>query len=374
MVETDLLFVHSSDELYGADRVLGYVLDALSEDERSRSRVWLPSDLEHGQFPLCEQLRARGVRVDHVPLPILRRANLTVPGLADLARRSAAFRTHVRKLAPRTVYGTTSATLPALAALRGEPQRVILHNQEVWKPREGQVLGALASNVDRIIAISKATRDSMPAQLQDRTVVVANTTPDPFDASGFTELSELPQSPLKFLAAGRWTANKGFDVLIDAWGAADPGQLAIVGGPPPSGSALDVPELVAASPAAATIDLISEVDSINPLIASSHVVVMPSTWDEPFGLVALEGMAAGRPVVASRVGGLAQFVSDEVGWLVSPGDSAALAQTLSQITYAEVVTKGRRAREVYLDRYAPARFHEAWREAAGLGTATTTRV
>ena len=85
-------------------------------------------------------------------------------------------------------------------------------------------------------------------------------------------------------------------------------------------------------------------------------------------------MAAGRLVAAGRVGGLAQFVSDEVGWLVSPGDSAALAQTLSQITYAEVVTKGRRAREGYLDRYAPARFHEAWREAAGLGTATTTRV
>ena len=365
-MKTDLLFVHSSDELYGADRVLGYMLDALTEQERARTRVWLPSDLEHGQFPLCEQLRARGIRVDHVPLPILRRANLTPRGGVDLTRRSIAFRAAVSQLDPAVVYGTTSATLPALAALRGTHRRVLLHNQEVWKPREAKVLAALAANVDGVIAISEATRDSMPPGLARRTTVVANTTPDPYAGANFATLSTLPASPLKFLAAGRWTANKGFDVLIEAWGCAPSGELAIVGGPPPSGSALDVPALVAASPAASTVKVMTEVDSINPLIADSHVVVMPSTWDEPFGLVALEGMAAGRPVVASRVGGLAQFVTEDVGWLVEPGDPEALAQVLAQITYDDVVVKGERARAVYLDRFAPRRFHAAWRQAVGL--------
>ena len=75
------------------------------------------------------------------------------------------------------MYGTTSATLLTLAALTGAPTRVLLHNQEVWKPKEAQILGRLARNVDRVIAISAATRDSMPQVLQDRTVVVANTTP-----------------------------------------------------------------------------------------------------------------------------------------------------------------------------------------------------
>jgi glycosyltransferase involved in cell wall biosynthesis len=363
---TDVLFVHSSDELYGADRVLGYVLDALSDAELSRVRVWLPSDLEHGSFPLCERLRDRGVLVDHVPLPILRRANLTVPGITELARRSMAFRASVRKLAPRVVYGTTSATLPALAALRGEPQRLILHNQEVWKPREGQILGALTADVDRVIAISQATRDAMPVSLHERTVVVANTTPDPFDNSNFPELPSIGAEPLSFLAAGRWTANKGFDVLIDAWGMAPAGHLAIAGGPPPSGVALDLPALVAASPRADSIELIKEVASIEPLIGRAHVVVMPSTWDEPFGLVALEGMAAGRPVIASRVGGLAQFVTQEAGWLVEPGNPAALAEVLAQVTPEQVIAKGRRAREIYLERYSPSRFHQAWRAAAGL--------
>ena len=48
---TELLFVHSSDELYGADRVLGYILNSLTDSERRTARVWLPSDLEHGAFP-----------------------------------------------------------------------------------------------------------------------------------------------------------------------------------------------------------------------------------------------------------------------------------------------------------------------------------
>lgn len=372
MVETEFLFVHSSDEMYGADRVLCYVIDSLTEDERRSSRVWLPSDLAHGAYPLCEYLRARGVRVDHVPLPILRRANLTVPGLATLARRAANFRTHAKRLSPQTVYGTTSATLPALAALRHEECRVILHNQEVWKGREAKILGSLAANVDLVIPNSQATLAAMPSRLAAKSVVVPNSTPDPFDGPDFVHLDALPDAPLRFLTAGRWTPIKGFDVLIDAWGLAPAGHLSIVGGPPPSGQMLDVPALAAKSPQATSIELINEVDSITPLISQSHVVLMPSTGSESFGLVALEGMAAGRPVIASRLGGLTQFVTDDVGWLVEPGNSKALADVLAKISHEDVVTKGARAREVYLKLYAPQRFRRAWRAAVGLSQDATT--
>jgi glycosyltransferase involved in cell wall biosynthesis len=208
----------------------------------------------------------------------------------------------------------------------------------------------------------------MPDKLQARTTIVANTTPDPWQGPSFRALESLEQSPLQFLAAGRWTANKGFDVLIDSWGRSAPGKLTVVGGPPPSGAALDVPGIVSRNPARDSITLVGEVDSIDPMISNSHVVTMPSTWDEPFGLVALEGMAAGRPVMASRVGGLAQFVSDEVGWLVDPGDRAAWASALQSVTYDEVLRKGAKARQVYLEKFAPQRFRAAWRNAVGLAS------
>ncbi|MGQ9626713.1 MAG: glycosyltransferase [Anaerolineae bacterium] len=65
--------------------------------------------------------------------------------------------------------------------------------------------------------------------------------------------------------------------------------------------------------------------------SAADVVVMPSFY-ESFGMVALEAMACGTPVIASRVGGLAQLVQDgKTGFLVSPGDSASLADKLARL-------------------------------------------
>ncbi|MFN2471265.1 MAG: glycosyltransferase [Gaiellaceae bacterium] len=64
------------------------------------------------------------------------------------------------------------------------------------------------------------------------------------------------------------------------------------------------------------------------IVARAELVVVPSLW-ESFGYVCVEAMALGRPVVASRAGGLAEIVRDgESGWLVPPGDSQALAEKL----------------------------------------------
>ena len=62
------------------------------------------------------------------------------------------------------------------------------------------------------------------------------------------------------------------------------------------------------------------------------IALAPSVWAEPFGLVALEAMVSGRPVIASQIGGLADTVIDgETGRLVPPGDSSALADALRQL-------------------------------------------
>jgi glycosyltransferase involved in cell wall biosynthesis len=58
---------------------------------------------------------------------------------------------------------------------------------------------------------------------------------------------------------------------------------------------------------------------------------MPSIW-EGFGLVLLEAMAAGKPIVASRTATIPEVVLDgETGVLVPPGDAAALAEALAQL-------------------------------------------
>jgi glycosyltransferase involved in cell wall biosynthesis len=62
------------------------------------------------------------------------------------------------------------------------------------------------------------------------------------------------------------------------------------------------------------------------------VVVIPSLWDEPFPRTALEAMASGRLVVASRVGGLPEIIDHERTGLLAPaGDSVELARTLEAV-------------------------------------------
>ena len=77
--------------------------------------------------------------------------------------------------------------------------------------------------------------------------------------------------------------------------------------------------------------------------AASDVVVIPSVWPEPFPLVALEALAAGKPLVASAVGGLPETVDAENGRLVPPGDEAALTAALCTLLRREVRERCSRA-------------------------------
>lgn len=71
---------------------------------------------------------------------------------------------------------------------------------------------------------------------------------------------------------------------------------------------------------------------VDVLVAASDVVAVPSLWAEAFGFIIAEAMAAGRPVVASRIGGIPELVEDrKTGLLVEPGDSLGLAAGIGEL-------------------------------------------
>ncbi|GEM_PF-308172 len=73
-------------------------------------------------------------------------------------------------------------------------------------------------------------------------------------------------------------------------------------------------------------------DHMGPIYQASDVVVQPSIEPESFGYVALEGMAAGKPVIASRLGGLRDVVCDgDTGFLVEAGNSEKLSEAINRI-------------------------------------------
>jgi glycosyltransferase involved in cell wall biosynthesis len=98
----------------------------------------------------------------------------------------------------------------------------------------------------------------------------------------------------------------------------------------------------------ANICFLGECSDVPSLLAQADILVRPSLL-EGLPLAVLEGMAAGLPVVASRVGGTPELVRDgETGFLVEPGDPADLAGRICSLLgdTAQRTAMGRRAREV----------------------------
>ncbi len=368
MPRDGLVFLHTSDEMYGADRVVLDLFDALPGPDRARAELWLPTDLPHGANPLCVALERRGGRVRHVDLPVLRRAYRRPRALLALARRTAHLTLELRRARPAMVYCTTSAAFLAAPAARsaGVP-RVVGHVQEIWSPGDTRILGRLARACDTMVAISGPVRDTLPEPLRARTTVVANATPEPdrvVDLDG-------RDGPLTFLVASRWNAWKGHRTLLAAWDRLGAGrasaELVVLGGPPPSGDAVDVHALRSELGDPASVRVVGEVADPHPYVDDADVVLVPSDQPEPFGLVAVEAFARGRPVVGSAAGGLADIVTDgEDGWLFPPGDADALARVLAGLDRDLVTAAGRAARATYERRYTADRYAAQWREAVGL--------
>jgi D-inositol-3-phosphate glycosyltransferase len=147
------------------------------------------------------------------------------------------------------------------------------------------------------------------------------------------DLLELGPEPL-LLYVGRLQPIKGLETLLQAMARLDGStRLLIIGGDqdePDNGHAAHLRERVAALGLARRVRFLGTQPQrrLRLFYAAAEATVMPSSY-ESFGMVALEAMACGCPVVASRVGGLTTTIRDGVtGHLVPEGDPAALAGRL----------------------------------------------
>lgn len=131
------------------------------------------------------------------------------------------------------------------------------------------------------------------------------------------------------IVVSRLAPEKGVDVAIDACRAA--GITLVVAGDGPERAALEARAAAGRGVAGATVRFAGRVDDaeLAELRARASIALVPSRSAETFGLAAAEAMAAGLPVVASRVGALQELVEDDA--LVPPGDAIALAAAIERL-------------------------------------------
>ncbi|MEP7305028.1 MAG: glycosyltransferase family 4 protein [Acidobacteriota bacterium] len=146
-----------------------------------------------------------------------------------------------------------------------------------------------------------------------------------------------PDAAVVVVMAGRLDALKGHAILLDALGALRdlPGWILWqVGGVQRPSEQEYLASLRARAQRlgiAERVRFAGQRADMPPVLASADIQCQPNTGPESFGLAFVEALAAGLPVVSTRLGGAIEIVDDSCGMLVPPGDSAALAEALREL-------------------------------------------
>ena len=131
------------------------------------------------------------------------------------------------------------------------------------------------------------------------------------------------------VAAGRLAPQKGFATLIEAatrWQDLSPAPLLAIAGEGPLRADLTA----SAAPLAAAVRFLGHRADVPALLAAAEVFVLPSVWEgQP--LILQEALRTGRPIVATRVGGIPNLTGEDGALLIPPGDPAALAAAVRRV-------------------------------------------
>ena len=212
---------------------------------------------------------------------------------------------------------------------RGSLSRSILSTVE---SSVSKMLGSV-SKIDHFIAVSDFQREKLiELGLSADKVTTVHNFIDTSDYQPSTALGEY------FLYFGRLEQSKGIFTLIEAASLIKDTPLLIVG----DGTARPKLEKLIQERELNHISLLGfkHTQELQKLIRHSICTITPSQWYETFGLTLIESFAHGRPVIASRIGGMTEIVTDGIdGYLVHPGDVEQLRERM--LWMAEHLTQAR---------------------------------
>jgi glycosyltransferase involved in cell wall biosynthesis len=204
-------------------------------------------------------------------------------------------------------------------------------------------LSQFRRGVAHFVAVSDFLRDAwIRAGLDpDRVSVISNAVPpSEYPRGGLLERAAARQrlglsvDSTIVLCYGRIILEKGIGTLLEAWArlgmSADQAQLVLVGSPSP----FESPDLECQLRGmdASSIRWFSMQSDVIPFLHAADLVVFPTWLDEGFGRVVIEGMATGRPVIASRVGAVPEILSGSMDrFLVEPKNPDELASRIRSL-------------------------------------------
>ncbi len=259
-----------------------------------------------------------------------------LPGTIN-TRYAAAVARLLRPLAPGLieVHNRTDVALALARRFRATPVSLYLHNdpQAMRHARSPGERAALLRTLARVVTVSGFLRDRLMAGVDPTSGPEPVVLPNPIDLAALppphADRDEL------ILFAGRVVAEKGADAFVAACAAALPRlpgwRAELIGADRSRADSPDTPYVRAVRRAAAAAGVrmtgYRDHPAVLATMARAAIVVVPSRWQEPFGLTALEALASGATLIAAPRGGLPE-VAGEAAIYADPDAPLALADAI----------------------------------------------
>jgi glycosyltransferase involved in cell wall biosynthesis len=374
-----ILYVHPSNELYGADRSLLRLVQNLDRAEFSPV-VAIANDVPYEGL-LTAQLTDLDVPYVQLKLGVLRRRYLSLVGLMVFAYQTVTAAWHLARYCRR--HDVALIHTNSLAVLSGGLAAWLTRTPHVWHVREIITSGwlnwflTLALNLfaTRVVVVSGPVQRHLVAaqpRLASKTMVIHNgidvarfMDDDTAVAQALRDEWQIPPGALIVGMVGRISAWKGQEFLLQATcpilRQRDDVILVFVGGDVPGETTHQdaLTQMIKTYGMTDKVRLVGFQSNIPPILAAFDVFVLPSTRPDPFPTVVLEAMAAGKPVIATAHGGsLEQVQHNETGLLVSPVDTTEMTQALAQLLNPTYPRRdmGQAGRQYALTHFVTARY------------------
>lgn len=298
--------------------------------------------------------------------------------MAEVARYEGLDVLHVHYAIP---HATSAFLAREMLAPLGPKVVTTLHGTDITlvgqQPSFADIIAFSINRSDAVTAVSEALRRETLARFTVYREVV--TIPNFVDLNAFRPGRD-PELRRRYarddeallVHVSNFRPTKRVDRVVDVFSRVAqrlPARLLMVGDGPDLGVAR---ALAAELGVADRVQFVGKVERVAPLMAAADLCLLPSTH-ESFGLVALEAMACGVPVIASRVGGLPEVVVDgECGYLLPEDDVEGMARRAAELLGNPALYRGfaaagrRRAGEFAAERIIP-RYEALYADVLGRG-------
>jgi glycosyltransferase involved in cell wall biosynthesis len=324
-----ILFVHQGYELYGSDRTLIQSVQAAIERwPEARITVLIPAD-----GPLRRALMDIVEDVQIADLAVLRKSNIKRARLGDVfgvARKILSARRMMASYGVTYINTVTVMNFIFASCFTCRPRMVHVHEIPTG-PAAFFFRSLLVFSRAFLVFNSEATRRSFYVPPWQHFAIVWNGVAAPRETA-----PELSHRKLNLLLIGRFNSWKGQAILVRSIAKLpaakrDSVNVRLVGSVFGDQDHFvdDLKVLINEHGLSNSVTMYPFTPDPSPHYFWADAVVVPSTKPEPFGLVAIEAMAAGRAVIAANHGGLSEIVVDGVtGSLIAPGPVEALSAAI----------------------------------------------